>query len=279
MLPMIPIDQHTRISTIIQANKDSIEAIASLAKPLSKLKNPILRRLMASRVTLAEAASMGGITVEQIGNALAPLGFVLQNSDTLPPKEVQERPIWFNNVSEKNSLELDVRSLIENGEDPLKLILHTFDTLPQGHALVVINSFIPTPLFPLLAKKGATHYVESKSEELHHTWFYKTKSVVKASIPKNSSIQRLTIPSFEEELSKHSEANSILLDVRGLPAPQPMEQILIALSSLEPDQILHIYHERTPLHLLEELEDSNYTIFLCEYGPENIQLILSNPSA
>jgi hypothetical protein len=67
---MITINGQTKISSIIKANKASIEAIASVARPLEKLKNPILRKLLAARITLSEAAEMGGCSVRDVARAL-----------------------------------------------------------------------------------------------------------------------------------------------------------------------------------------------------------------
>src|SRR5690606_27650472 len=92
----------TRISDLIKENKGSIDAIASLAKPLEKLKNPILRKIMASRVTIAEAAKMGSCKIEDFARVLQPLGFefiVTQNDDQ---DSIDKKPSWLEELSSEN---------------------------------------------------------------------------------------------------------------------------------------------------------------------------------
>ena len=69
------IDQYTKISQLINANPAVIEAIASINRHFEKLRNPILRKILASRVTIADAAKIGGTTVQQFYEKLGPLGF------------------------------------------------------------------------------------------------------------------------------------------------------------------------------------------------------------
>jgi len=69
------INANTKISELISADKGCIDAIAAVARPLRRLKNPLLRKVMAPRVTIAEAARIADTTVEAIVTALAPLGF------------------------------------------------------------------------------------------------------------------------------------------------------------------------------------------------------------
>ena len=75
------ITKKTKISELIKHDIRSIDAIASIAKPFKKLKNPLLRKLMASRVNIAEAAKIGGATVAEFVQVLAPLGFEFDEAD------------------------------------------------------------------------------------------------------------------------------------------------------------------------------------------------------
>src|SRR5690625_7370785 len=92
-------NENTKISDIIQKNKSSIDAIASIAPPLKRLKNPILRKVMASRVTVREAAKMGGCTMEDFIRVLQHLGYAYipeQEGSTHGPAE--ETPDWLRQI-------------------------------------------------------------------------------------------------------------------------------------------------------------------------------------
>ncbi|MCC6180681.1 MAG: DUF1858 domain-containing protein, partial [Bacteroidia bacterium] len=52
------INENTKISTIIANNPSAIDKIVSLSKHFEKLKNPILRKVLASRVSIKQAAKI-----------------------------------------------------------------------------------------------------------------------------------------------------------------------------------------------------------------------------
>lgn len=278
---MLQINQHTKISAVIKAHPASIEAIASIASVFNKLKNPILRRLMAPRVTIAEAASIGGCTVADFERVLIPLGFFFEHTTAPTDQNTASTtaPDWLSNLP-ANAIDLfDVRNLIEQGDDPLKQIMQRYQSLPTGSALCIVNSFIPYPLLQVLEKKGAQHHIDSKSTDLHYTWFFKGHSTtLSPNKQHNKHMTMLDIPSFETALSSHHTAQITALDVRELPMPMPMESILQSLSALAPHHVLLVYHKRVPLHLMEELEDSDFEIRLCEYEKEDIRLLINHAS-
>src|SRR5690606_5347763 len=112
---------------LIKAHQGSIEAIASVAKPLEKLRNPLLRKIMAGRGTIKEAAAMGGCTVEAIVKALEPLGFVFENNTSASGNDAEaDTPEWLQHTPEKDIHFMDVRPIIDHGSDPLKAIMAEF---------------------------------------------------------------------------------------------------------------------------------------------------------
>ena len=69
------ITSSTRIGAVIKENPQAIETLISLSPHFNKLKNPILRKLLAPRVTIAEAAIIGDCPVNKILDHLAKIGF------------------------------------------------------------------------------------------------------------------------------------------------------------------------------------------------------------
>lgn len=69
------INEDTKISALIRHNPKSIDAIVSISNNFDKLKNPILRKILASRVSIKQAAKIGGSTIEAFYDKLTPLGF------------------------------------------------------------------------------------------------------------------------------------------------------------------------------------------------------------
>ncbi|MCC7050210.1 MAG: DUF2249 domain-containing protein, partial [Bacteroidia bacterium] len=172
------INANTKIAAILKHNADALEAIISISPKFSKLRNPLLRKLMASRTSIGTASKIGGCTVSDFYNKLKPLGFTIdtetKEEKTLPK---QAKPDFMLKLTTDNTTELDVRPILETGKDPLSIIVEKTNELPKEHTLKLINSFEPTPLIQLLEKKGYIAYSETVSENLIYTYFYKSLNV------------------------------------------------------------------------------------------------------
>jgi uncharacterized protein (DUF2249 family) len=272
----VKINNTTRISELIKADKASIDAIAGVAKPFHRLKNPVLRKIMASRVTIAEAAKMGGCSVGDIVAALTPLGFEYEQA--MPPEETtqQPKPGWLLDARRADITWLDVRPVIESGTDPLKEILGKFKNVPEGKILCVINSFVPTPLIHLLQQgKSESSYVDKISENEILTYFLKKKNAgEEEQRSRNDNVIFDDADSFEAVRQRFSGEKIQEADVRRLEMPQPMHTILNELKMLPPDHMLYVHHKRVPVYLLEELADKHYEIHIHTIGEGDVKMIL-----
>lgn len=274
--------QHTKISELIKANGASIEAIAGLAKPLLKLKNPLLRRVMASRVTVAEAAAIGGCSLLDFRRVLEPLGFTFEEegAEGGPATDDKlQRPDWLMRTADGRTDYFDVRGIITSGGDPLKAILVRYGALQSGRLLCIINSFIPYPLIQLLGKKGAQHFIETGKGDLFYTWFFKGGTGNDAeNTPVSGNVVMHDADSFGQLMAVHSESRLRCIDVRQLPMPLPMQTILETLSTLAADEVLYVRHKRVPLHLLEALDGQRYAAHIHETGEGDVRMIILQKS-
>lgn len=269
------INSTTKIAAIIKANKAGIEVIASLAKPLEKLRNPVLRSLMAGRVTIAEAAKMGGCTVEDFKNALEPLGFnwVTLEKDGTNESGGEPIPAWFTALAPSKVQTLDVRPTISSGKDPLKEIMQRYTALKEGNALCVVNSFVPYPLIDLLQKKGAACFTETINPGEHHTYFLIGKNNTANEKPA-SPVMHCTDVDFANACNQFGSARLQTIDVRAYEMPLPMQMILEALGKLPAGNALLVYHKRIPVYLLEELSDKAYNILVYTAADTDIRLLI-----
>lgn len=269
----------TLISELINANKDSITAIASLAKPLEKLKNPILRKLMASRVTVGEAAKMGGCTVGDFERVLAPLGFKFSSNVCSSGSANQESPEWLQALSENQLVTFDVREMLSSGQDPLKQIIKRFKETPSGSALCIIATFIPVPLIRLLEKDGTVSHTKTLQADEHHTFFYKVPGLAAAALTADTStgekVKMLNHDEFQREYARFSNSKVREIDVRHLQMPGPMQTILEILPQLSADEALYVKHKRVPLYLLEEIADENYCVSICTVSDMDVRLLVT----
>lgn len=272
-------NSHTKISDIIHHNKASIDAIASIAPPLKRLKNPILRKVMASRVTVAEAAKMGGCKVEDFERVLKPLGYQFTGNEqpaanALSATPGYEKPGWLKAAPDADIMRFDVRPVIEHGTDPLKEIMRKFKEVPEGKILCIINTFIPTPLIHLLEKdKAEASFVDTISAKEFHTYFLKKQEKAAADITETRIVMH-DAASFEKISSLFVGEKRITIDVRDLEMPLPMQTILAELETLPVGHGLYVHHKRVPVFLLEELASKDFAVHIHNIGEGDVKMLI-----
>lgn len=167
------INANTKISHLLKQNASALEAIVSLSPRFEKLRNPLLRKLMAPRTTIAAASKMGGCSIDEFFQKLKPLGFEIDHNTGVAEEEKKAAPAFIASLKKEQLVELDVRPVIESGSDPLHIIMDKVKTVKQGQVLKIINSFEPTPLILLLGKKGFETYVDNVEPDRIETYFHK----------------------------------------------------------------------------------------------------------
>ena len=137
---MSTINANTKISTLLKENPDALEAIISISSKFNKLRNPLLRKLMAARTSINMASKVGGCSVNDFFKKLEPLGFTIDKDAALEDSVEQKQvPFFVQNIHSADIVELDVRTLIESGKDPLNLIMNSVKQLQPGQILKLIN--------------------------------------------------------------------------------------------------------------------------------------------
>ncbi len=272
------INANTRISELIEADASVIEVLASVSKPFKRLRNPILRKIMAPRATIAEAAKMGGCTVEAVILALRPLGFEYERLVT-KREEVVPVPQWLSAAPEESVTSFDVRGIIESGTDPLREIISAFKHVPPGGVLCIVNSFVPTPLIHLLKQdKAEDSYVRKISDKEFHTYFLKKRDAGTSHEDIDLAEKENGKGSFDELLSRFSPEKIKEIDVRDLEMPLPMQTILEALKNLPMDNVLFVHHKRIPVYLLEALSGKGYETHVQTIDEHNVKMVLFRQS-
>jgi uncharacterized protein (DUF2249 family) len=266
------INEQTKIAALLKHNPDALEAIVPLSPDFKKLRNPVLRKLMAGRTSIAMAAKIGGCTPEDFFRVLQPLGFEVDTKDALPAAKEQERkplPDYLKSLKPEQVLELDVREMLAEGNDPLKLIQQKVKDLQQGQVLQIINTFEPVPLVKLLERQGFKAYVDHVDKDLVETYFYKTSSEANPELAADTT----TSGDWEQMLNRF-ENKLQHIDVRHLEMPMPMMTILEALETLPGEKALYVHHKRIPVFLLTELKDRNFDYRIKEVREGEVFLLI-----
>lgn len=266
---MKPINANTKISYLIKAHPDALEAIISMDPKFQKLRNPLLRKVLAGRASIAMASKIAGCQISDFFNKLKPLGFEI-DAATLPVmEEHKELPAFISTLTKNQIIDFDVRQELAAGKDPLNLILDKIKTVHAGEALKIINTFEPVPLIMMLKKQGFEVYADVISNDLVETYFYKKSDKITIDVkPKEDA------GSGWDEILKRFTDKLITADVRELEMPQPMLTILGELDNLPADKALYVYHKRIPVFLLPELADRKFDYRIKEISEGEVHLLI-----
>jgi uncharacterized protein (DUF2249 family) len=265
------ITANTKIAAILKHNPAALEAIVSLSPKFEKLRNPILRKLMAGRASVSMASKIGGCSIRDFFRKLIPLGFEADETAPVIAEEKKQAPAFISSLAPEEIIVLDVRPVLASGNDPLNIILEKFKLLQPGQVLKLLNSFEPTPLILLLQKQGFDSWVNEVDDNLVETWFYcRLPAPVHIDTPAIN-----TSDNWNEVLTKYNDKLQTI-DVRGLEMPLPMMTILEALDGLAAGTALYVYHKRIPVFLLPELAQRKFDYRIKEISTGEVHLLIFN---
>jgi len=269
------ISANTKISTLLKANPDCIEAIVSINKHFEKLRNPILRKVLAPRVTIADAAKIGGCKVEDFYSKLEELGFETDQNSQSNPSINNDLPIpdFLKNINTANITTIDVREDIVSGNDPFLKIMEAVKQLPFGTIFLIINTFEPVPLIKILQKKGFEYYTKHQSEGLVHTYFKKNYTEEKQMLGDTIGSNIMVRMEFDEVKAKFF-GKIREIDVRNMEMPLPMVSILEELENLPSGTALFVHHKKIPQYLFPELKERKFLWIIKELEIGNVKLLI-----
>lgn len=292
------ITKDTKISKILKENPEAIEVIARINANFKKLQNPILRRSLATRVSVEDAARIGKVSINAFLKALEKIGFEV---DLVPEhyKESRNLDILPPDFSHKDIVTLDVRPIIAEGKDPFGYINKVAKTIKPDQVLLIINDFEPIPLIEYLIGKNFVHWMTQDEAGNYLTYFklnckklgFLQRLVGKKSVPcrfhdvqpknhkpkankKHDKISEESQTADFEEIKKQYEGRMKEIDVRHLEMPMPMQTILENIENLPESQALFVHHKRVPQFLLPELKKRNFKYVTQEINPDYTYLIV-----
>ncbi len=270
------ISENTKISTIIKANSLAINSIAEINSNFRKLKNPVLRRVLAPRVTIKMAAKIGGVDVQVFFDKLKQLGFEIDNnsSDLIKnsDKEINKNMDNMFDLENDKITVLDVREGLAKGIDPFGEIMTTIKDFSDGEVLKIVNTFEPAPIINVLKQKGFVSKVEHISEKEIHTYLKKLIEDKSDELNEKAMNESKTddidsvVASFKEKIKE--------IDVRDLEMPQPMVTILEELVTLPDDHCLYVHHKKIPQFLLPQLDERSYVYLSKEIDVDNTKMLI-----
>lgn len=252
-----------KISHLLETYPQTLEVLVSASKHFRKLNNPLLRKALATRVTIEQAAAIGGVDLRQLLEHLRTAVGELSEEEIASAPESQEselggilqkKPQRLDFLPREKVVLLDVRPIIEAGTDPFKTIIKTVKTLGRDQVLHLINSFEPIPLYTVLSERGMEHWTERRGGEWH-VFFWRVINDDTLGKKKRADSEPSMIDTCGTEVE---ESKMVELDVRGLAPPEPMVRILETLPKIDANTILLVHHHREPMMLYEKLQERGY---------------------
>ncbi len=246
-----------KISKMLKDYPQTIDILLKTSPHFSKLKNKILRKALAARVNVEQAAAIAGVDLSALLYRLNKSVNPIAESQIVSANIKKEKNImeendfnFINNLNPDKIILLDVRPIINTGKDPFLEIMSTVKALKEDDIFLLINSFEPIPLYSVMGKKGFDYKI-IKEEEVYKIYFFKNN--VPASSTGENTENGLTSAQIP-----HNYENIIEIDVRELTPPEPMVKVLEALSKVDYKTVLVVHHHREPLMLYPKLEERGY---------------------
>ena len=259
---MMRIEVDDRVAAVLARDERLLEVFVAASPAFEKLRNTAMRKTMARLVTVEQAARIAGVDagdlVARLNAALSgaqPSETPLAAAPALPPI-----PAALTSLPPVRLVDCDVRDELRAGIEPFRRILDAARALPAGSALRVRAIFEPAPLYAVLARQGLAHATERLAADDWRVWFYRDASATSTGIAPIAT-------------AAHDD-NVIVLDVRGLEPPEPMERTLEVLAEMPRGKTLVQINVRIPQYLLPRLIERGFAYDIREQGPDLVRLFI-----
>lgn len=161
----------TKVLELIEHYPQLEEVLIGFVPAFSKLKNPLLRKTVARIATLQQAASVGGVKVEELINRLR--GEIGQDIYTEGAGTIYNtiKPKWF----EESMIikELDATQMLEAGEQPVNQVIEDLKGMEGRKIYKLIAPFLPAPLIDKATSLEYQHWLVKENEEKFLVFFFK----------------------------------------------------------------------------------------------------------
>ena len=172
------ISKETKISKMLTAYPQTLPVLLGISPHFKTLEDKELRKSLAGRVSVEQAAEIAGVDLQTLLTALnnATGSAIEQEQLTDTDKQHQDitddKPAFLDSMNPEKIKTLDVRPLLESGQDPIDEIKAVALNLAKDEIFLLINSFAPVPLYKALKNRGLRHWTEQVNDE-YRVYFYR----------------------------------------------------------------------------------------------------------
>ncbi|MCP3857433.1 MAG: DUF1858 domain-containing protein [Actinomycetia bacterium] len=160
------ITPQTRVAALLRDYPETEELLIGMSPAFVKLRNPVLRRSVARVATLAHAAAVGQLPVDELVNNLRAAVGQAPRSD-LDDDQVDyfgTQPPWFDAgavVAVLRDSELDPDVM------PINPVLRAARDLDEGEIIELVTSHLPAPGIDILRRKAYQTWTTDDGDLVH----------------------------------------------------------------------------------------------------------------
>lgn len=163
----------TKIYDLLESYPELEDILIEATPHFKKLRNPVLRKTITKITNLNQAASIGGIKVEELINTLrtAVGQSMSDNLDIEAGNYTESQPSWY----DENALAdtIDIRDMLNAGEQPVHEVMAAIKRIDDNQILKVIAPFIPAPLIDKSLSLNYQHWLDKQSDIEYWVYFKK----------------------------------------------------------------------------------------------------------
>jgi uncharacterized protein (DUF2249 family) len=247
---------------VLARDERLLDVLSAAAPSFETLRTPAMRRNMAPRVTVEQAAQIAGldaaVLVDRLNRALGDgeaTRTAVEPVRVAPPSAAVPAAVLA--TPPELLIDLDVREDLRSGREPFARIMGAVKALSPGQVLRLRAIFEPAPLYGVLAKKGYAHATEQLAADDWRVWFFKDEGARAA-----------------PAASVEAEEDVVVIDVRDLEPPEPMVRTFEALETLPRGKTLLQLNVRVPQFLLPKLEERGFVYEIREQSKDLVRLFI-----
>jgi hypothetical protein len=223
---MHAISADTRLSQLFEAVPDALDYIVALnPHDFERLRHPVLRRYMSSRISLRRVAAMVQMPEERLladlrrlarGEPLA----AVQPTRAPHPAPPPSVPSWLEHVDPASIPWVDVVPIDDVSGDPFPPISLAVKQLPPGGVLGIRHRWEPQPLYDVWAKMHLAWFAQRIGEREWYIFVHRppsipafpSKPVIGAQVgglPETEVLPRLQVLAEQLEVGQTVEATGL----------------------------------------------------------------------
>ena len=182
------VDSEMKVKEVLKFNEHMIDAFVWLAPAFERLRNPVMRKAMARRVSVEQAARIARVPLmealyllnlaagEDEQKLTAELRLMNQDGHRHTPQDTERMPGELEGLCDNDPRVhfVDVLAQAETSVDPRPAIMHGLSELHEtDDVLLIRHRFDPLPLRDLFKRSGFASWAKERRPNEWYIYFYR----------------------------------------------------------------------------------------------------------